>query len=38
MSNPQTQTLYAYLQDFVDCKKGSFEVLNEKAYAKWEDS
>ena len=30
MGNPQTQTLYACLQGFVDCKNGSFEVLNGK--------
>ena len=38
MSNPQTQILYAFLQGFVDCKNGSFEVLNGKACARWEDS
>ena len=40
LGNPQTQTLYACLQGFVDCKNGSFEVLKEKPVqdgkiAKW---
>ena len=40
ISNPQTQTLYACLQGFVDCKNGSFEVLDGKfvqdgKIAKW---
>ena len=40
LGNPQTQTLYACLQGFVDFKNGSFEVLKEKPVqdgkiAKW---
>ena len=31
-------TLYAGLQGLVDFKNGSFDVLNGKAYARWEDN
>ena len=34
LGNLQTQTLYACLQDFVDCKNVSFEVINGKTYAR----
>ena len=32
------KTLYACLQGFVDCKNGSFEVLNGKTCARWEEN
>ena len=37
MGNPQTQTLCACSQGFVDCKNGSFEVLNGKTGARWKN-
>ena len=38
MGNLQTPTLYACLQGPVNCKNGSFEVLNGKTYVGRENS